>query len=153
MEKKVENTEVTAIYSLTRKVLAFFNLGDAGKVDSFVGKLVKDFERSITKNNQVLSIKENNYTELMSEIDEKLEDAKEELNDAWLNIPMDKVVTNDAQNNYKETYLSNIEAVEAKIERLEKEKKDATESYNKAKEAIEESIKAAKERIAKIKSL
>jgi cellobiose-specific phosphotransferase system component IIA len=153
MEKKVENTEVTAIYSLTRKVLAFFNLGDAGKVDSFVGKLVKDFERAIAKNKQLLAIKANSHVDALAEIDEKLEDAQEQLNEAWLNIPMDKVATHDAQNNYKEDYLNNIEAIERVIEGLEKDRKGTVEAYDKYVEETTKLIEAAEKRIAKIKSL
>jgi cellobiose-specific phosphotransferase system component IIA len=156
MEKKAENTgntEVTAIYSLTRKVLAFFNLGDVGKVDSFVGKLVKDFERAITKNKQLLAIKANSHVDVLAEIDEKLEDAQEQLNEAWLNIPMDKVATHDAQNNYKEDYLNNIEAIERVIEGLEKDRKGTVEAYDKYVEETTKLIEAAETRIAKIKSL
>lgn len=153
MAAKENTQEQGFIYGLTRKVMAKLNLGDGGKVDNFIGKLVKDFEKAINKNKQVLELKKMNYEEAQREFDEQLEDAREELSDAWMHIPVEKVANNDAQNNYKAEYLSRIERLEASIKGLEDAKKASTEAYEKNVKEIEETIKEARERIKTIKSL
>lgn len=153
MAQEKNTQEQGFIYGLTRKVMAVFNLGDGGKVDNFIGKLVKDFEKAISKNKQVLALKEMNHQEALKDFDEHLEDAREELADAWMNIPVEKVANNDAQNNYKGEYLSNIDRIEDSIKRLEKSKTSLVEAYEKSVKEINEAIKEAEERIVTIKAL
>ena len=153
MAAKENAQEQGFIYGLTRKVMAKLNLGDGGKVDNFIGKLVKDFEKAINKNKQVLELKKMNYEEAQRDLDEQLEDAKEELADAWMHIPVEKVANNDAQNNYKAEYLSKIDSIEDNIKRLEKRKESLTEDHEKSVKAINEAIKEAEERIVTIKAL
>ena len=119
--KKEENVVLTAVYSLSRKIAASFNLGDGGKLDSFFDKIDRKTSRNIRGLEKNIEAEEFNLTSVLEKLQENLEDAKVELQEAYSSVDLDKIQTNQAQTDYIPVYLKNIDEKKKEVSRIEKQ--------------------------------
>ena len=144
-----EKTIVESIYALGRKVLAKFNLTDAGKVDNFIGKVAKSFKTELKAIETNVKIKEANYEASVDKLREMIEDAEQAVLDAELCMPIDKLSTNAEQSAYIAVYLEEIDAAEANLESLKNQLSDLETSYKAEVDDLAEQAKLYKARIAR----
>lgn len=137
-------------FPLLEKAKAFLNLGDDGKMYSFWLKIEKDAKSKIKQLKANISKLDLDHEIALDKLNEQLEDAKEALEHAYINIDVKSIQTNTAQDDYLKTYLGNIAAKESVIERLEKNKESLIEAYNTTKEAYQNDIKKIEAKAAKI---
>jgi len=140
----------TSKFSIVRAISALLNLGDNGKLDSFLARTVKTLntEAKVLTNN--LNTLEFNHQQKLDSLEDSLEDAKETLAVSYLDIPVDCVETNAAQIAYMDTYLNGIEAAEEDVERLENRKERAIEAYDVAVKDVNEQVVSLNKRVKTI---
>ena len=140
----------TSKFSIVRAISALLNLGDNGKLDSFLARTVKTLntEAKVLKNN--LNTLEFNHQQELDGFEDKIADAKESLAESYLNIPVDRVETNATQIAYMDSYLNGIEAAEEDVERLENRKERAIEAYDVAVKDVNEQVVSLNKRVKTI---
>jgi hypothetical protein len=132
----MKNTESTTGFSkskfaIVRAISIILNLGDDGKMESFLTKVILKF----------------NYEQELQEFQEKLEDAEASFQDSLLEIDPVRIKTNEQQTAYVETYLSNIDNKTLAIKSIEKRSLQLTEVFEKAKKEIQDNIASLEKRI------
>lgn len=106
--------------SLAARVLVFLKGGDEAKLARFEGKVEKYFEKQV-KSRQ----------EKISTLQDKLVDATEELNDAVLNVDVERINKTESTEDYCVKYVTAVKA-----------KADALDNYNEQIKTLEEEIEA-----------
>lgn len=115
--------------TLAQKVLALIKGGDESKLIRFESKLDKQLNKQI-------DIRKDSIESL----EEKIEDAKEALNDTILSVNFDKIQSSDNVESYCKEYIQNILAKQDIIEDFEiqlENEKHAIERLSKVKQAID----------------
>jgi len=109
---------------IVKSFIAFFNLEEEGKVLSFFNKV----EKSILKEMKVVEFNfEQEKFKLenkISTLKDRLEDIQEEFEQSFLDINMDNIETKQGQEDYVDTYLSNIRNKEVILEKVKEELAD-----------------------------
>jgi hypothetical protein len=134
-QKAVAVAEVSK-FSIVNKIVAFFQLGDAGKLTGFFARIHKQLDRETEGLKKSISNAQHNAGVERDTLNDKLEDAKEALEEAYLQVDVDDVNTNEKQVNYVEVYLTNISkaqsvvtVIEAELEVLEEALKEKVAEY------------------------
>lgn len=148
--QKVEGCVSTSKYAIVRKIKALFNMGDEGKLESFLDRVIKSLTTDQKAHKQNLATEKFNHDQKMDKLNDQLEDLKVELEESFSNIPIANVETNALQTSYVSTYLSNISRKEKAVEAKEEEIKVAQEAYDKTVEETNKQIELLQDRIDKI---
>lgn len=137
-------------FSIVRKISELLKLGDDGKLDSFLTRVVKSLKNEVKALSKNLDNFKFNHEQSMDSLNDELADAKEALDDSYLNIPVDRVTTNADQVSFMNQYLDRIDSdvntinsVEVGIEKLE-------ELYQISVNDIKDQIKSLKTRLKAI---
>lgn len=136
------------VMTLVSKIAAALKLGDEGKLQSFMDRIIRDSNREVTRLSQNLSTEKISYDHSLEKLNDDLADAKQALEDAYMNVDVARIGTNADQDAYKATYLHGIEEAEKAIDRIEERITHLKEVYSKSKKDITEQINAYKARIA-----
>lgn len=139
--------ETTGIYALAQKVLNLLNIGEDAKINNFFAKEVKKAEKAIRDLKRNLTTLENQYNDDVDDVNEKLVDAREAVDDAKIAVTLNDVKTNDAADSFATTYWRNVDAKLAEVKKLEKKLETLKETFNKATEEIQEQIDKYQDRI------
>lgn len=137
-------------FSLVTKIMAIFNLGEEGKLHSFFEQIEKKANLDIKKLEQNIKKAELDHEITMQSLNDNIEDAKQALDNAYVDIEIDELETNISQKRYMETYLRNIKDKEQRVESLEQEKKNTIEAFEESVEDFKKSIATIKSRLEKI---
>lgn len=149
MTKKVESTMMDL--AIVKKVLAFLNIGEDAKIGNFFVKEVKKADKAIRDLKRNLTTYENKYNDSVDDINEKLEDALEAVEEAKIAITLEDVKTNDAANAFSETYWKNVTYKQDDVKYLEERLKALKEDYKERVSEIEAKIAKYQARIDMIK--
>lgn len=121
---------VSCKFSITRKIAELLNLGDSGKIDSFLTRVIKTLTGDIKGLNHNLGALKFTNTQENDALADRLEDAKEALANEYLNIQSESVETNAKQTEFIDVYLGNISRKQKEVESIELEIKSLKESYD-----------------------
>ncbi len=146
MSENIKESE----YSIVRKISEQQKLGNDGKLDSFIGKVIKNLTREVAvleKNKETLTF---NHQQRMDDFKDKIEDATEAEANSYTAINVKEITTNEAQNHYIETYLTNIERNGSAVKSIEEVQKSSVEIYDEKIKVLDESIATLKRRITTI---
>jgi ClpP class serine protease len=137
----------TSKFSIVRSICALLNLGEEGKLESFLDKVVKQLKKEITvvKKNQDTAVFL--HEQALEELNDKLVDAQDALRDSYLSVNVDAIQTKEQQNSYVDTYLNKIDAKKANVTAIEAKIEQVTEAYNKKSEATANEIASLQERL------
>jgi hypothetical protein len=140
-------------FAIVRSICALLNLGDEGKLDSFFTKVDKQLKNEITLLKKEMDTKEFISKQTLEELEDKLEDANVSLEEAYLQVDVDKIQTKEDQSIYVENYLENIDRKKTEVISLEDRIKTLKESFE--KDVIKDSneIKCLEERLKNISAL
>lgn len=94
--------------TFVEKVLTFLKGGDEAKIAKFQKGTVKYLKK------QIVELKDDS-----AQLRDKIEDAKEELNEAVLNIDLDRIKTTEEREAYTRDYIVSLDDKFEKIEYLE----------------------------------
>lgn len=137
-------------YSIVNRIYAFFQEGDAAQWTKFMDRIIKKLTREIEGLKKNISTHRFKSNQILDDIADKLEDAEQALEEAYLNIPVGSINTNAAQNAYLEVYLTAIEDRESYIKELEAYKEKEKEELKEYIAKCNEQIRVRKERIDKL---
>ena len=107
------------VMTLVSKIAAALKLGDEGKLQSFMDRIIRDSNREVTRLSQNLSTEKISYDHSLEKLNDDLADAKQALEDAYMNVDVARIGTNADQDAYKATYLHGIEEAEKAIESVQ----------------------------------
>lgn len=96
--------------SLASRVLAFLKGGDEQKLSRFEVKLEKYFKKQADMRKDAIE-----------NLEEKIADAKEELNETVVNVDLERINSTDGAEGYVVTYLRAVQAKEAVVESLQEQ--------------------------------
>lgn len=140
----------TSKFSIVRSICALLNLGEEGKLESFLDKVVKQLKKEITvvkKNQETVTFQ---HEQILEELNDKLVDAQDALADSYLNVNVDSIQTKEQQNSYIDTYLNNIDKKKAAVLAIESKIADTVEAYTKRSEAATAEVASLEERLGVI---
>jgi prefoldin subunit 5 len=135
---------------IVSKIMAALKLGEEGKIGSFFSKIESDFNREIKAIKHNISGLELEHEHSLTSLNDKLEDLKKAVDDAWLDITAEKVATNALQDSFKGRYLGNIVGAEDAVARCEKQIANTIENYNSNIKDLNDQIAKYESRLAKI---
>jgi hypothetical protein len=144
MSEQVENK---ANYSIVRKIQALLNLGEAGKLDSFFGRIDKTLNKDIVGHKKNIEALEFELENKKDKLEDDLADAEQELESAYLDVPVEEISTNEDQKNYMKVYLGNVKKYQDKVEDIKKDIKKVKSEHKDEVDKINEEIKSLKEMI------
>lgn len=136
--------------TLGQRILAKLNLGEEGKLMHFLDKLKKNLEKDIKSLNKNIDTYKSRLADKEEEINEKLVDAKTELEDNLENITAEDVKSMEAQNNFVNVFWNRYEEAQSKVKRLEKQLEEEKKHTQSLIENAEEQIAERQARIEKI---
>lgn len=120
--------------TLVDRVLSVLQGGDKAKISRFETKLTKYFSKQISMRRDKIE-----------NLQEKIDDAKETLNEAVLNVDLDAINGADGAEGYCSVYVSNLDNKLKVIESLETEIEDLQEEIERF-EKIQASVYSADEK-------
>ncbi len=91
------------------------------------------------------------YQAAVDTLNEKLEDAKEAVENAYDAVTLENLATNDSMTNFSERYWAKITRAEELVVAIEDELKRLTERHEKDLKEIQDQIAKREARIAKLK--
>lgn len=145
MDKNVQSAGWVA------KVMSFFNLDDEGKVALQQKEQIKFYEKEIYKAKACIEKNNRDLQEWLDEHNERLEELKQEEEDAYVNLDFERIQTVADRKAYvldlDMQFNMAIKAVKVEEELIESKTKDT----EKANERLEESIKLNEKKISKLK--
>ena len=144
----MENKKTAGIVS---KIMTILNLGEEGKVGSFFNGLEKHYSSHISKLEHNKKSLEFKYESDVDNLNDRLADAKEDLENSWLSIDVEKIQTREDQKNYINVYNQNISRATAVVEGLEDDLENLKKSHEDAIKDIENQIAEYTARLNKIK--
>lgn len=120
--KKKEECQVVSNskFSIVRKIAALLKLGDEGKMDSFIERVVRTLNKEIAALTRNMSARKINNTQELEDHKDELEDAQQELADSYLAVSPEQVATNEKQKDFVDTYLAGIAAAKRKVTSIER---------------------------------
>lgn len=144
--------EVKPVSSLAivNTVAAILNLGEFGKVENFFNKAVGTLRREIETAERSKKNAEHNHSIALATYQEQLEDAEATVEDAFTNVNIDKLQTNEMQREYLEVYFSNIDRAEEKKIVIENKIKTTTEAYEEQIKELNEQIDVRLVRLSRL---
>ncbi len=137
-------------FALARKISEFLKLGEDGKLDSFFSRVEKTLKKEISAHNKNLDILKFNYEQELDTLEDRLEDAKAALVNAYMKVEVAEIGNNAKEQAYMEVYLENIDNHEIKVQEIEQEIEIASKEYQEAKTGVEAQIASSNKRIVKI---
>ena len=140
----------TKTRGIVTKIMAIQNLCEEEKAGSFFNGLEKYYSSRISKLEHDLKSYEFKYNSEADVLQDRLADAKEDLDNAWLYIDKDKIQTREDQKTYINEYDTNISRSTAIVENLENELEELNKLYEKTVNTTENQISEYKLRLNKI---
>lgn len=110
---------------LVSKIMALLKIGDEGKLIRFESKLEKYLNKQITS-----------FRDEMDNIDEKIVDAKEALNDAVLSVNTDSIQSADSVESYCVTYSNSLLRKLDEIDKLQDRRDEVKAKLEKVQSLI-----------------
>lgn len=140
----------TKTRGIVTKIMAIQNLCEEEKAGSFFNGLEKYYSSRISKLEHDLKSYEFKYNSEADVLQDRLADAKEDLDNAWLYIDKDKIQTREDQKTYINEYDTNISRSTAIVENLENELEELNKLYEETVNNTESQISEYKLRLNKI---
>jgi DNA repair exonuclease SbcCD ATPase subunit len=145
MSTQANNASI--IYKIARTISATLKLGDAGKLDSFLGRVVKQLEKEIKGLKRALGNEQYNHENRLEVLEDKLADAKVNLENAYLAINMDEIGTNQKEVAYVDVYLENLDDHVGMVKECEQDIEQEKENFAEYAKDNQEKIDSLQVRI------
>ena len=145
-----EEKKVASKYAIVNSVMALLNLGDNGRLDSFISREVKKLQRQIDGLKRNLETKKFKFEGKLQDLKDAIADAKADVTSAFEAIDPDILGSNAAQDEYAEIYWRNIDEAEKALKDLEEQLEELEEDNS---DKIKEETEKIKIRESRIKRL
>lgn len=148
LNKQTPEIMSTSKFSIVRSIAALLKLGNDGKLDSFLTRVVKTLNKEVTIITKNIDTVKFNFSQRLSELQDQLDDAKDALENAYLEVNIDRIGTNEAQTSYVEVYLDNIDRKAKDVSIIEKRIKTETEENEKELKDLTAQVESLNKRVA-----
>ena len=135
---------------IVAKVLAILNLTDEGRVENFFMKQRSLLEKDIKNLKKNLDTLTDDQVDAYEELQEKLDDARGTVEEAYASITIDNVKDKATANAFADVYWDRVTAAESVVKRLEKQIEAVGERFVKDEEEILNQIAERERRLANI---
>lgn len=135
---------------LVARIMKFLKLDEAGKLQGFFDKQIKVLKREIETYNQAIKNSKYNSERTMDSLREKLEDATQEVEDAYADVKPESIETNAKQDEFARIYWDKVSRAEQKVESIKEQIKSASEDLDETIKGYEDQIAERQHRIDKI---
>ena len=150
MSNKKEEVKVEAKFSIVRKIIAAFKLGDAGKLDNFFMRIEKTLSREIESHQKNIDINKFNSKRTIDNLKDDLEDAQQREVEAYMAVTPEDVETNEKASRYVDTYLDGLKRAESDVKRIEDSIKDEEKELKAKNDDLNDQIKNLKKIISSV---
>jgi len=136
--------------SIVERVMAFLNLTDEGKIQSFYERERRELEREIkarTRNKETLA---NENEDALYALREELQDAEEALSQSYVNVPPSEVATNAKQKEFSDLYWSRVRDAKRTVKNIKERILKQEESFENEIKSINAEIVELEDRLANI---
>ena len=138
--------------SLVDRIVAFLKLNDAGRIQSFFDSETKNCKVQIKKLESNLKQQDLQNEIELEELERKIEDAETAVDDAYLNVDVEKIKTNADKDSFAKVYWSRIKSADSTLSHLKEQHVEKLNHIKQTKEDIEKQITAYNIRIEKLNS-
>lgn len=146
-----DNTTKTTATGIVAKVLAWLNITEEGKIVNFFERLRNDLTKEIKKLKRNLEVTRDEYNDKLEVLQEQKQDAEARVDEAYMNVTVENINTNEKASDFTNIYWSNVEYAEKQLEiinsKIEKEKQNRDEAIK----GINDQIAERERRLSKIK--
>lgn len=146
-----QETQKVAGLAIVARIMKVLKLDEEGKIGKFFTKEIKKFETAIRHLNNNISALKNVYQAAVDKLNEKLEDAREAVENAYDAVTTEDLATNDAMSNFSDRYWAKVTRAEDAVNALVKQAEKDAEAHEKALKEIQDQITKYETRIAKLK--
>lgn len=136
--------------NLVDKILAVLKLDDNGKITKFFDKEIKKFTQAIKALQQNLKTMELQHEIEVDELNQKIEDATVAVEDAYVNVSIEDLKSNESMESFSEEYWKNITAKEDYLKHHQDKLAKLEENYTEEVKKIQEQIDKYQSRIYKL---
>ena len=152
MSSNNNNTTATVeATGLLGKIMKILKLDEAGKIESFLAKERKICEKAIKGLGQNKAAIEFDFNNQKDELNEKIQDAKEAYDNAFTNVTLKDVETNEAMSSFHDKFWQNVERKFNTLRALEEELKDLVKRNEEDLKELKEQVEKYNDRISKLK--
>lgn len=130
--------------------VAVHSSSNGDKLSIFFDKTIKHLQQKIKRLKSNLSAETIKHEEIIENLDEQIEDAKQALEDSYIEIPEEALKTNASMNDFQEHYLYNISQKQKIVEELREKKEKQIVDFKAKVGDLESSISKFEKLIAKL---
>ena len=145
METKTEKL------GIVNAIMHILKLDDAGKIEKFFVRQTKEAAQSVSGIKTNMGIKKTQLEASIQKLEDKIEDAREAVKDAYTNVKVEDVATNADMESFSSKYWGKIRDAEDKVSKLEEELKFIKEKAGEEEKEDLAQIAKWESRIVKIK--
>ena len=147
-----QNAQTPAVKPTTvlERIKAFFKLDDAGRVENFFKSEIKAMRLRIRAIEMNIKSDELKLEIDLATIDSALEDAIQNIEDAYTAVRPEDVTNNESMTRFSPKYWKAIESAEALVVSLQKEREAIVQSYEEELKLNKAEIALLNARIAKL---
>ena len=147
-----QNSQTPAVKPTTvlERIKAFFKLDDAGRVENFFKNEIKAMRLKIRATEMNMKSDELKLEIDLATIDSTIEDAVQGIEDAYTAVKPEDVTNNESMTRFSPKYWKAIEAAEALVVSLQKEREAIVQSYEEELKLNKAEIALLNARIAKL---
>ena len=133
-------------FSIVDRIVAALELGSAGKLMSFFIRLEKTINKSLKALEQNFNTEKLNHSNTLDDYNDKLEDARAELDQVYLDVPESSINTNANQIEFVDTYLYAITKAENKVQNILDNTALAKDNFKDVEKAYKRNVAALEAR-------
>ena len=145
METKTEKL------GIVNAIMHILKLDDAGKIEKFFVRQTKEAAQNASGIRTNMGIKKTQLEASIQKLEDKIEDAREAVKDAYTNVKVEDVATNADMESFSSKYWGKIRDAEDKVSKLEEELKFIKEKAGEEEKEDLAQIAKWESRIVKIK--
>ena len=146
METKTEKL------GIVNAIMHILKLDDAGKIEKFFVRQTKEAAQNASGIRTNMGIKKTQLEASIQKLEDKIEDAREAVKDAYTNVKVEDVATHADMESFSSKYWGKIRDAEDKVSKLEEELKFIKEKAGEEEKEDLAQIAKWESRIAKIKN-
>lgn len=151
MAKQEVSAESTMFSSVVAKVKAFLKIDDDGKIEKMIATQIRFYEAQIGAAKDAIKTNELKHEANVRDNAEKLEELLQEEEEAFLNLDLDRVLTNESRKAYTPVLDAQFDrAINARKKHEEVTAKEV-EEFEKTQSALEAKIELLQYKIDKYK--
>ena len=145
-------TEVKKASEITwaSKVMARLNLSEEGKVGLFGDKLKRVIEKRIIDKEEEVAKLERQLKNTMIEMNEQLNEVKDEYSDAFITIDLTRITDTDSRKAYAEPFVNALMKKKNAVINFVQKIEDTKNSYDKQIKEFKDSVAAYEEFLSNI---